>query len=66
MSLKIETNEKFRNVFCPSYSDCLNKTVRKNLTGWECSICSFRDKREPFDYTEADRCRKLISRIFWG
>ena len=65
MSLQIDTGDKFRNVFCPSYNDCLNKTVRENLPGWDCSICESRDKEEFFDYTEADRCRELINRIFF-
>ena len=64
MSLEIATNDKFRNVFCPSYCECLDKAVRENLPSWDCSICGSRDKKEPFDYTEADRCRDLINRIF--
>ena len=64
MSIKVESDVILRNVFCPYYRDCLNKTVWENLPGWDCSMCQFRDLREPFDYTEAKRCKKLIKRIF--
>ena len=68
MSLKIAlcgTDDIFRNVFCPYYRECLNKAVKEHLTGWDCSICRFRDEIEPFDYTEAERCRELVKRVFF-
>ena len=62
--LKVESDDIFRNVFCPYYNDCLNNAVRKNILSWDCSTCQFRDETEPFDYSEAERCQKLIDRIF--
>jgi len=53
-----------RNVLCPHYSSCLDAAVKKKLPGWECRNCEHRNKVEPIDPIEAERCRRLLAKIF--
>lgn len=35
-----------RNVFCPSYSECLDNAIGEGWTHWNCSRCEQRFNRE--------------------
>ncbi|MEW6667959.1 MAG: hypothetical protein AB1512_22335 [Thermodesulfobacteriota bacterium] len=38
-----------RNVYCPHYSECLDKVIKRGWTGWHCHLCGerFNQAAEP-------------------
>jgi len=43
-----------RSVFCPFYRGCLDKAVRENLGGFDCTQCEYRNLKieEETEFTE--------------
>ena len=56
--------EKVRNVFCPHYKSCLDKAVKQNSPGFDCSGCEHKNDKVDLGEIDIERSQLLLSAIF--
>lgn len=55
---------ELRNIRCPSYSECLDKAVARNLSGWDCDGCHHSDDEDLIDPLEIEGLAWLLLAVF--